>query len=275
MFANYLELALPVTIAALWGRVRPALLVAGAAIAVVVAAFTLSSGFAGLLFGLFLLVAWGWRERRGIRTLLLAGLGVATVGAAAVLTFSSIAWPVAQGQDGDVRIGGRAYRLMDGARPSLWRAAAETFRSHPLLGIGYGEHVSTTSDPRAFVYADRLDTVAARGPVAARKMEAHNAWLNVAGQAGVLGLATFAFLLLANWVPVLAVARRPGEFSVLAAGLFAGFAGGLLYHGVFGALEETRALWALAALGATTVALDKARAPAARRQGARAAIPVG
>jgi O-antigen ligase len=71
-------------------------------------------------------------------------------------------------------------------------------------------------------------------------LEAHNIWLNVLGQTGILGAACFAAFL---WL-----ALRGSTAATPA--LFCGVLATLLYHGLFAALEDARHLWLL--LGLTT-----------------------
>ena len=76
-------------------------------------------------------------------------------------------------------------------------------------------------------------------------MEAHNAWLSVLGQAGVVGLGAFLWLLYEIARGWRAHLGADSELLELRPALLGAVAGALLFHGVFGAVEEARHLWAL------------------------------
>jgi O-antigen ligase len=176
--------------------------------------------------------------------------------AAAVVTVGHV---VPSGH-GDVEVARYEWSFARGPRVHTWLSAGETVAEHPVLGVGYGLTVARTPgrdlDPWL---TGQLDPLAGEGPPFA---EAHDAWLNVAGQTGLLGLAAFALV-------VVAVARRqsmrplPGRSSLrhLPAAIVAGLVGGFLFHGLFAGAEEFRHLWALAGLGASAQALSARLSP--------------
>jgi O-antigen ligase len=260
MFANYLALAMPLVLATGWGRLPRRWLVALVGAALVIGALTMSAGFAGLLGGLYLVVHRLWRSRGVGRKVALVLGGGAVAGAAGVLVLASVASVVPHGQ-GHLAIGSHDLLFMDGARPSIWRAAAANIAAHPLTGLGYGREVALVSDPRAFIHADNLATL--KGPVSARWMEGHDVWLNLTGQAGFLGLATFAVLLFLLWRPTWPLLfDRDQSWRALGSGLWGAFVGAFLFHGIFAAIEEGRHIWALFALAAASASLLASRRPA-------------
>lgn len=262
MFQNYLNIAVPLGLAMAWGRVRAVWLAVALVVTGIVSVFTLSTAFAGLLGGVLIVLMRVWRGPSGLRAVTLAGLGAATGGAALLLTLATIAGPVPSGQ-GHIPIGSRDLRLMDESRPSIWRGALRTFLDHPIIGYGYGTEVSVVTDPRAFVPKDKQPFVTY--PVKPHRMEAHNVWLSVAGQAGIIGLGAFLFLLSCLWRPAWRLLRSPDEgWRRLGTGLAAAFVGAFLYHGLFAAIEEARHEWALFALAAAAGALATRARPATR-----------
>ncbi|PVY80303.1 O-antigen ligase [Cupriavidus alkaliphilus] len=72
-------------------------------------------------------------------------------------------------------------------RLALWRYALEVFRTHPLLGAGWGEYVRAQ-----YLIADRLGTVEVAN-------NAHNVILDLLAKTGVLGVST-ALLPCLAWV---------------------------------------------------------------------------
>src|SRR5262249_5387471 len=132
---------------------------------------------------------------------------------------------------GDISLGSRDLKMMDGMRPSIWAGVVPTIRAHPLIGMGYGARVSETTDPRAFTPPDKLKTLT--GPVEPHRLEAHNVWLSVLGQAGALGLSGFVALLVLLtrgwlWRP----RSQPPWAENIRSAIVASFVGAFLYHGI-------------------------------------------
>jgi O-antigen ligase len=146
-------------------------------------------------------------------------------------------------------------------------AAALMFVEHPVLGVGPGQV------PRHYLeYAGRV-----AGLPEARAFEAHNLYVGVAAESGVLGLLVFVAILLLAVRRLAAVRRRWGpnaEIGAYATGfilaIFVYMATGLFLH-----LAYQRYFWLLIALAAATATLgmdddglesrnDSGRAPQGR-----------
>jgi len=265
LFLNFLATAVPIAIVVVAPHVRRAVLWGALAALGIVAAFTLSAGVGGLAIAIAMALI-GERRSRGIpRGALDTALAAAATLAAAFFMLTMIATLAPRGE-GHISLGSRDLKMMDGMRPSIWAGVLPTIREHPLTGMGYGARVSETNDPRAFNTPDKLKNLS--GPVAPVRLEAHNVWLSVLGQAGVLGLAGFIFLLMVltrGWLWRRASDEPPSvaEFKgKTAAGgsarvvtqadlrnaALAAFAGAFVYHGLIGAFEEARHLWAFLGL---------------------------
>jgi O-antigen ligase len=241
MYCSYLACALA---AVAWRRPRGS--VAMAALLLMNALFTLSVAVGGIALG----AAVWWRGRG--RKLLLAG---ASLAAAALLALTLVQL-VPRGS-GDVNVGPWDVRLAEGGRIDIWRGALATAARHPVVGQGYGTLVGQATNPRATVSMEKWGT-AAMTDTAPTAVEAHDVWLNVLGQTGVLGLAAFAL-----FVGLVTRASRRD------AALLAGVVAALLYHGLFAAIEDARHLWLL--LGVAVQPGDArprgAPAPAPRERG--------
>jgi O-antigen ligase len=88
-------------------------------------------------------------------------------------------------------------------------------------------------------------------------MDGHNVWLNVAGQAGILGLLAFLWLVRALWLQAQSSRRQQaGTGLSLADGLAAALLGWLV-HSFSGAFEEARELWILLAMVVAIAAMPK------------------
>jgi O-antigen ligase len=254
MFCNYLTIVAGLLLACGSGFFRRAVLWSFVAAVTLVAIFTLSAGMGGFalaaaiaLIGGRVLASKPWRLRD-------RALAVVALLAAAFFALSMLATLQPEGR-GNVSLGSRDLLFPDGPRPSIWKGVVPAIRRYPVTGMGYGALVSETDDPRAFTQPDLIPALPRT--TAPQRMEAHDIWLNVLGQAGVIGLAAFLWLVL-EILRHFRGLRRPGDGPLFAlpAGLLGAVMGAFLFHGVFGALEEARHIWALFGLltGCATVA---------------------
>jgi O-antigen ligase len=210
------------------------------------AALTFSTQVGGLALGLALALRARLRGPRA--AMLLGGAGLLAL----LLGLAVTSYVV----DGRVH-------LWQGPRVSVWRAALATAAEHPWFGRGYGAPVALVSDPRATGYHADWQTL----PPAFHWRDGHDVWLDVLGQAGVLGLAAFFAL-------VALVARRLwaiGDGRVRAV-LAAALAGSFLYGGLFDAIQESRHLWPLVGLALAAARLFPGRQPLGASLGASVAV---
>ena len=116
-----------------------------------------------------------------------------------------------------------------GIRPAIWGSALEAFKEAPIGGVGARPFLAVAADP--------LDVTSA-----ARFWDAHNVYLSILGQFGLVGAALLGgAVAVLTWTLVRAGATR--KHAVL---LVALLAAGI--HGVAAANEEFRHLWALLGL---------------------------
>ena len=231
MLANWLTVSIGLVLLAAnvgWiGRRAALALGAGALIAAV---FTVSPGLGGIALAIGL---WIWLARRAASPLAArlavgAGAGAALLFAAAT-SLTPILHPTAPWT---TEIGGVAFA--PSGRLMVWSDAAATFAAHPLTGRGLG------LDPANVRYMDPTGHLQ-------WLTDAHNSFLSIAAQAGLIGLAGFLALLL--WV---LSASRPWRFdSPAAAGRIAFaflFLNAMAYQGLGGSFEDMRHLWLLLGL---------------------------
>lgn len=280
LFANYLIMVLALALGCGALLARSAYVLIAVAAGTVVLLFTLSAGFGGYLIAGAMVITASLRLRGapGPLARIPARLrdGVIMTGAALgavffALTMISVLVPRGEGH---LTLGDRDVRFMDGSRPAIWRSAVETIAQRPALGKGYGATVAYSDDPKVFLSPDQIKKL--QGPVAGAHLEGHNVWLNVAGQAGFIGLAAFSLLLyqLMRGLPALRAraaaeagrASPPPDLALLPVALVAALAGAFFYHGLFGAVEEARHLWPLLGLVAASISVrSAAAAPSATR----------
>jgi O-antigen ligase len=211
---------------------------------IVAAVFSLSPGFGGLL----LVLAFGvWCEWRRTRPRL-AKLAIAASAIGATLFVLAItASPAASGPLS-------IWNLRPSSRMLTWRGSFSTFLAHPWLGKGVGLDVVEIGYTNPSGIYELLT-------------DAHNAWLSVLAQEGLVGLAAFTAM-------IAALLRGTLRFSLtsrrlaLQTGLTVAFVAGFLYQSLSGSFEDTRHVWVLIGLVAAVKDLpdspgDKA-APASR-----------
>lgn len=104
-------------------------------------------------------------------------------------------------------------------RLAIWAANLEAVRDHPLLGVGFGN------------YDRRMESYYARHRLADRRSHAHNSFLQIAAEAGIVGLSAFCLLfgsvLVCGW-KLLRRLGRDHRLWVTAAGAWLGIIGFLV-----------------------------------------------
>jgi O-antigen ligase len=202
----------------------------------VAAAFSLTPGLGGLFLGLGL---WGWLTRRRERPLLARASLVAGVAAALAMLGATVVTPYLHPTAPFLIHLPGIGTLAPSARLMFWMDAVRTFLAHPLTGQGVG------TDPVAVLY---------QNPSGGRAIwhDAHQTWLSVAAQTGIVGLLAF------GWVTVhvlRGLAARPwptqGPGAVRTA-LAVAWLQAFLWQGLVGSFEDARCLWLL--LGLTIAA---------------------
>ena len=176
-----------------------------------VAPFTVSPGLGGLA----LVLGLSARRFRGAAVL---GIIIALLGLAAILVSPTAVL------EGNLEPSGRLL---------TWGAALEDWAAHPLTGAG---PIATTIN---VVYL-------APSGATLRWTDAHNVWLSVASQTGVLGLAALLGLILYS------VRKAPSRLPGLRDALRVALVGTWLIHGQSGSFEDSRYLWVLLGMLAAT-----------------------
>ncbi len=124
-------------------------------------------------------------------------------------------------------------RLDPSSRVLAWQTAFQTFLENPFFGKGVGTDVA---DAKYLNPSGTLETLT----------DAHQMWLNVAGQTGLLGLFALCFLC------VFFLRRMTFNFAnqkmILRTALSFAFSSAFLYQGLAGSFEEARHVWVLLGL---------------------------
>jgi O-antigen ligase len=142
-------------------------------------------------------------------------------------------------------------------REDLWRVAIQMFKNHPLNGVGTGNF--QVVEPRYAlqnINLPRVDLVVDTPKVA------HNTYLHVLTELGVVGFAAFAGMLLGAlglaWRAIHTLARR-GELrmEILGRGVLIGTIGMLAAY-VFITAQYEKQLWLLLGICAALATLARA-----------------
>lgn len=229
MMCNYLTVSLAILLAAAragWiGRAASGWLLAGIGIA---AFFTLSPGFGGVLLALGLWLWLAMREsRRSAARLALAA------GTAAALLFVALmaATPIVhETAPFLMRVPGTELVLAPSGRLMVWIDSARTFLADPLIGRGIG------NESAHVLYRDPSGHLQ-------RLTDAHNVFLNIAAQCGIVGVAALLWLIAHAVRRSLPWLLLPGDTNLVRLGLGLGFLNGFVYHGLGGSWEDARHLW--------------------------------
>jgi putative inorganic carbon (HCO3(-)) transporter len=236
IYGRYLALTMVLLAAVLLAtrRRREVAFLAGA-LAVLWAGLVLSlsqSSFAALLAGLAALAALRWRGR-----IVLAIIGAGAVAAIALVLLAP----------GVLHIEGDSQKALDKAtsgRVELVDGAVDMFRDHPVQGVGSGGFQA--------VYRERNHIRSSKVPAVS-----HTIPLTIAAEQGVLGLAVYAWLLVAAGVMLFGGSLRaryrhgwPGAQTIARAAVAAATCGLVLHTLIYASFLEDPILWTLLAIGA-------------------------
>lgn len=217
MLCNYLVVAVCLLLLArqrawLGRRVATTLL----ACLLVAAAATISPGLGGLVLAL---ASWYWLLKRHV-TPTRANVMLAGGALIAALVFAGMWLDLAD------------PFASESVRAQIWQQAVHTWMAHPWRGVGLTVPVVG---------------VAFTAPSGDQQWltDAHNTWLNVGGQAGLLGV--FALAGLCAWLlrHGLRSCRNSDATAMTASALLLGFATAFIYGGLSGSFEDARHLWVL------------------------------
>src|SRR5262245_4474058 len=185
--------------------------------------FTLSPGLGGMFLSAAL---WARTKDAGKRL----GLIAASLLAAAFFLAATIS-PISTGQRQFLVLPFTQIRIEPSSRALTWQSSFETIKRRPVFGRGVGMEVADVTYLAASGFQQHLT-------------DAHNVWLSVAGQEGVVGLLAFASIVLF----LLKGTRWFKSDASIHTSLAIAFAGAFLYQGLSGSFEDARHIWVLMGL---------------------------
>jgi O-antigen ligase len=226
---NYLTVSLMLLLAAghlKWIGKTPFRLLFGGII--IAAATTISPGLGGiaLALGLWMWVTLGARRAWTARLFLVSGVAAAVLFVAA-MAVTPILHPTAPFL---ITVPGFDVTLAPAGRLMIWMDALGNFTENPVFGRGIG------SDAVSVEYRDPSGNLQ-------QLTDAHNVFLSIAVQCGLVGLAALIGLVFHIGRRTLPLRLPDSAAGVvrLAAGL--GLLNGLVYQGLGGSFEDARHVW--------------------------------
>lgn len=200
-----------------------AVLTAGTWIAVML---TLSPGIGGVILSSGL---WYFFDNRTAsqrrRSMALAG----SVLAAVFFLFASVVSLDTPNTDLDLDIPVLRVRIEPSVRVLVWRDAISNFSRSPIVGNGAGTNAARV------IYT----TLSGKSQIL---LDAHNMWLNVGAQTGLIGVLMLVLLTISTW-RLCDVDASDSDENVVLKGLLCMFVGAYLYQGITGSFEDARHIW--------------------------------
>ncbi len=194
--------------------------------------YTLTPGIGGVLLAVSV---WIWFEFNGREKAILSRLALAGGIIAASLFLLVSTFTLINTQTSPYFYVLAGHRIDPTQRLLTWQAAFQTFMEHPFLGKGLGLGV-------AGVYfmppSGQMQLLT----------DAHNVFLSVAGQTGIVGLIPLLLILAAVIFRLRLSDININERSIMLRSLGIAFASAFLYQGLVGSFEDARHLWVLIGL---------------------------
>lgn len=196
--------------------------------------FTLTPGLGGVLLAAGIwqyLVCREKGQKYVANSFLAAGIlsGIFFLGASLISPVNTASAPY------QVKIPFTEKVIQPSVRVLTWESAFRTFSENPLFGKGLG------TNPAGVNYADASGRTQ-------YLTDAHQIFLNIAAQTGLLGLISFIFILAYVFISGRAFSVGKTEWQTLGTGLFLAFLSSFIYQGLVGSFEDARHLWILLGL---------------------------
>jgi O-antigen ligase len=194
------------------------------------AVFTFSSGLGGMFLssGVWFWSLWLIRQKLRLSKLALI---LAVLSALAVFGATLIS-PDTNNTSQEFNVPLIDKKVEVSVRVLVWESALQTFRQFPLTGKGTGSDAAFVS----------YETLSGDRQIL---LDAHNVFLNVLGQEGLLGLISFLALNIYLLTRCRFKAESLNEHNLIHSAFSAIFLGAFLDQGLTGSFEDARHLWIL------------------------------
>lgn len=231
MMANYLNVSLLLSVFAEktgWiGKIPARILQSGIFFAAV---FTFSAGLGGMILSLGI---WFWVLFKANKNPLKARLSLTSAVIFAVLVFcSTLISPATDNTAQKFSVPFSEKKAEPSVRVLVWENALENFKEFPITGRGTGTNAASL----------QYRTLSGDNQLL---LDAHNVWLNVLGQTGLVGAALFILLTIYLITRCRFHFDNLDERNLMLLALSSAFVGAFLYQGLSGSFEDARHLWIL------------------------------
>jgi len=206
------------------------------------AIFTFSAGLGGMILSAGI---WYWilLKNRG-KNLLSKTILITSIFAAVAVFCSTLVSPDTPNTNQDFKVPFTERKLEVSVRVLVWENALENFAKNPFIGKGTGTDAALI----------RYETLSGDKQTL---LDAHNNWLNVMGQTGILGMIAFFSLMFYLINQTRFSAAEFEEKSLIHFAFSCALIGAFLYQGLSGSFEDARHLWILFGLLVGVSNLDK------------------
>jgi len=234
MLCNYLSVSVVMLlIARMLGWISGLVFYSILAVVGLAAAFTISPGLGGIALSAGI---WHWLHIRRTSPFaallsLICGAGLA----AAFLFATSVApnrYPTAPFE---INVPFLDRSVEPSSRALTWMDSWKTFTEYPLLGKGVGQDAC---DVRYLDLSGRDQ----------RLTDAHNTFLSVAAQEGILGLLAVTLISAYFLRKLFPLQPLGSDIDIIRVGLSLAFVSAFIYQGLAGSFEDARHLWVLMGL---------------------------
>ena len=254
MACNYLAVSLMMLFVAHrlgWIGLKPGLLLLGGIL--LAALLTISPGLGGIVLSMAL---WLWllsKPRWPLfgRAVLAGGIAVAAL-AVLAMAVTPIIHPTAPFL---IHLPILDVTLAPAGRLLTWSDAWRNFVENPVFGRGIG------SDAVDVLFLDPSGKLQ-------RLTDAHNTFLNLAVQVGLVGTAAFVAVLAYAWRLTTPLDLHRSDVHAVSVGLGLAFLNGIAYQGLGGSYEDARHLWVVLGLLLASTRLAPGAVTLAGRSGA-------
>jgi hypothetical protein len=192
--------------------------------------FTFSAGVGGMFLslGVWFYVRLKVNQKPRLANLMFA----ASIGLALVVFISTLISPDTKNTTREFSLPFSDKKIEASVRVLVWENAFENFKEFPFLGKGTGTNAA----------ALQYQTISGNNQLL---LDAHNVWLNVIGQSGLLGLSALLLLTCYLIIRCRFVFDKLNEQNLIHLALSCAFLGAFLYQGLSGSFEDARHLWIL------------------------------
>ena len=206
------------------------------------ALFTFSAGLGGMFLSSGIWLRALYRKENNFRAAKIS-LAMSFVLAAAVFG-STLISPDTGNTTQEFALPFSGKKVEPSVRVLVWENALAKIREFPLTGSGTGTNTASL----------QYRTLSGDNQIL---LDAHNVWLNVLGQAGLLGIITFLLLTIYLITRCRFAFDKLNEQNFIHLAVSCALAGAFLYQGLSGSFEDARHLWILFGILAGVSTLSK------------------